>query len=340
MKAAILYENNKELIIEDVDIPAITDNDILVKVKACGVCHTDLHYIDHGIRPFKSYPIILGHEASGVVVEKGKNINHLNINDRVLIPAVLTCGNCRFCKSAQENLCEYMIMPGNHINGAYAEYITVPAKDVKRLPANISFNEGALIADAFSTAYHAVYNRSGISKNQNTILFGAGGVGLSALLLLKNIGAKCIVADISDKKLELAKSFGADATVNIMNEDLISVVKKSFGKQIDCIFEIAGAANNLEIALKLAKPSTNIVIVGYMTEKSSIRAGKIMFYELNIIGSLGCCPSNITDIYNLLASNSININNLVSNSFSLVDINDALNLLRNNQALRSIIVFE
>ena len=119
MKAAVFHGPNKPLSIEEVDKPKIKDTEILVKVAACGVCHTDLHYIDHGVPTFKKPPLILGHEASGTVAEVGGGVKNFKEGDRVLLPAVLTCGFCEFCRMGRENICETMVMFGNNIDGAY-----------------------------------------------------------------------------------------------------------------------------------------------------------------------------------------------------------------------------
>ena len=157
MKAAIFKEQNKPLSIEEIPIPELNEDEILIKVVACGVCHTDLHYIDHGVPTFKKPPLVLGHEASGIVETNG---NIFKKGKRVLIPAVLTCGKCKSCLEGRENVCENMIMPGNSIDGAFAQYIKVPEKDIILMPDEIPLEEGCIIADAISTPYHARYKQS------------------------------------------------------------------------------------------------------------------------------------------------------------------------------------
>jgi len=137
MKAAIFEAANKPLNIEQVEKPKINKGDVLVKIAACGVCHTDLHYTDHGVPTYKPPPMILGHEPSGYVAEIGENVKKFKEGDKVLIPAVLTCGFCDFCRTGRENICQNMVMLGNHIDGAYAEYIKVPSKDIFHLPDEI-----------------------------------------------------------------------------------------------------------------------------------------------------------------------------------------------------------
>src|SRR3972149_377839 len=137
MKAAVL-ETPGLFAVKEVPIPELESDEVLVRVAACGICHTDLHYIEHGVPTAKTPPIILGHEASGLIDAKGDRVRDFNIGDRVLLPAVLTCGRCRLCRSGRENICESMKMPGNHLDGAYAEFVKAPSRDLFRVPKNLS----------------------------------------------------------------------------------------------------------------------------------------------------------------------------------------------------------
>ena len=172
MKAAVFYGPNQQLKIEEWQTPIIKPNEVLVKVTACGVCHTDLHYIDHGTPTFKKPPLILGHEPSGIVAQVGSEVKNFKEGDRVLHPAVLTCGSCEFCRTGRENICATMTMFGNNIDGAYAEFVAAPAKDIFYLPKEIPLEEGAIIADAISTPYHAVKNRAEVKAGDSVVVFG------------------------------------------------------------------------------------------------------------------------------------------------------------------------
>ncbi|MEW5818772.1 MAG: zinc-binding dehydrogenase [Cyanobacteriota bacterium] len=340
MLAAVLEENNSCLVIKDVPVPEINDNEVLLKVKACGVCHTDLHYIDHGIKTFKSPPIILGHEASGIIEKIGPAVDNFKKGDRVLVPAVITCGSCKFCKTSRENICLNMQMLGNHINGAYAEYLAVNSKDVQKIPDDLSFEEAALISDALSTAYHAVFNRAKVEKNSNVVVFGCGGVGISIVQMAVLKGAKVIAIDINNSKLSLARDFGATVTIDPEQQNIFEALKKEASTGVDVIFEVVGLSSNFELAMKLANPGTKICIVGYITEKAKINCAKLMFYELDIIGSLGCKPSDLSEIVDMVRQNKINARKMVSNKYSIDQINIALDDLRNSRGLRPVITFE
>jgi len=147
-------------------MPIAGVGEIVIKIAACGLCHTDLHYIDHDVPTFKRPPLVLGHEASGTVAQVGPGIDRWHEGDRVLVPALLTCGACDACRRGRENICERGIMPGNHIDGAYAEYMRVPEKDALPLPDDLPLQDACLIADAVSTPYHAVVNRGEVRPGQ------------------------------------------------------------------------------------------------------------------------------------------------------------------------------
>lgn len=338
MKAAVFKEQNKPLVIEEIPIPEPKEGEILVKVSACGVCGTDLHYIEHGTPTFKKPPLILGHEASGIV-EKGGG--RLQKGDRVLIPSVLTCGSCDFCTCGRENLCKNMIMPGNHIDGAYAEFIKVPEKDILCLPDEIPLSNACIIADALSTPYHAVVNRAKVQAGHRVLVLGCGGLGINTVQIASLQGAEVIACDINDKKLEYAIEFGAKYAFNPQKIGLRDFLKQN-GGFVDIAFEVVGSSNTIEEAFKSLKASGKLCIIGYTNENITINAAKIMFFEQEIIGSIGCRISDYKKIFKLVCEDKINIRGLISNRFPLEEINSAfdnIKNLKNNSTLRNIIDF-
>ncbi len=338
MKAAVLHEDGT-LRIEDIPVPKIGPGQVLVKVAACGVCHTDLHYIEHGVPTFKKPPIVLGHEASGIIEEVGDGVTNVRSGQRVLIPAVLTCGKCEACRLGRENICSDMTMLGNHFNGAYAEYVAVPAKDILDLPESIPLEEASIIADAVSTPYHAVKNRARVRAGDTVVVFGCGGVGINAVQLSKASGASVIAVDISDKKLEWAREFGASHTINASKVDRIDKeIKKLTGGGADIAIEVIGNPKTIEAAFDSVRVGGRLCVVGYTHEKISIVAGKIMFKELEIVGSLGCRPVDYIPLIRMVAENKINIKRLVTHRFDLSDIEKAFDAMKEGISLRSIVI--
>ena len=337
MKATVFYAPNKPLAIEDVPVPSPGPEDVLVKVAACGVCHTDLHYIDHGVPTFKTPPLILGHECSGVVEECGSNVHSWKSGDRVLLPAVVSCGSCRMCRLGRENICERMNMFGNNINGAYAEYVLAPAKDIFALPAEVPLTDAAIIADALSTPYHAVKNRARVQLSDRVLVFGCGGVGINVVQMAAAAGGDVVAIDVKQNKLDLALKLGARAAVNAATEDVRKAVKNLFPGGADIAIEAIGNPSTIEQAFECVRAGGRLCVVGYSDHTAKLNAAKLMFREMEIVGSLGCRPVDYPGVINLVTQKRIHLAPVITHRFALDQINEALDVLRKGEGLRILI---
>ena len=339
MKAVVFHGTGIGLKIEDIPVPRITGDQILVKVAACGVCHTDLHYIEHGVPTFKKPPIVLGHEASGIVEQVGAAVTNVQKGQRVLIPAVLTCGRCSACRQGRETICANMQMLGNHFDGAYAEYVAVPAKDVLNLAESIPLEEAAIVADAISTPYHAVKNRARVQPGDTVVVFGCGGVGINAVQLAALAGGYVIAVDVNDRKLAWATEFGAARTINATKVERVSKeVKKLTGGGADIAMEVIGNPRTIEEAFECIRIGGRLVVVGYTHEAISIVAGKIMFKEVEVVGSLGCRPVDYVPLLRMIEQGKIDLKRQVTHRFALNDIGKAFEAMKEGVSLRSIVV--
>jgi 6-hydroxycyclohex-1-ene-1-carbonyl-CoA dehydrogenase len=339
MKAAVFHGPEKGLKIEDIPTPKAGPGEVLVRVAACGACHTDLHYIEHGVPTFKKPPIVLGHEASGIVEEVGADVANVKKGQRVLIPAVLTCGKCAFCRQGRENICADMKMLGNHFDGAYAEFVAVPSKDLLDLPAAIPLREASVIADALSTPYHAVRNRAQVRPGDTVVVFGCGGVGINAVQLAALAGGFVIAVDVNDRKLEWASQFGASKTINASRVEKVSKeIKKLTGGGADIVLEVIGNPRTFEEAFESVRIGGRLVAVGYTHESSAIVPGKIMFKELEVIGSLGCRPVDYIPLIRMVAQGKIDLSRIVTHRFGLEEIQRAFEVMHEGTSLRSIVI--
>ena len=221
MKAAVFHGPKRPLVIAEVPDPRPARGEVLVRVAGCGLCHTDLHYIDHGVKTFKPPPLILGHEAAGVVAELGPDVTGRAVGDRVLIPSVLGCGQCDYCRQGRENLCSQMVMLGNNIDGAYAELVVVPAKDLLLVPDELPLERACVIADALSTPFHAVRRRAKVRLGESVVVVGCGGVGLNVVQCAAAAGGRVIALDLNDARLDLAKRLGAATVINTTGMDRV-----------------------------------------------------------------------------------------------------------------------
>lgn len=339
MKASVLVEPGMMLKYMDMPKPAPGPGEVLIKIAACGVCHTDLHYIEHGVPTFKEPPIILGHEPSGTVAEIGEGVSDWNIGDKVLIPAVVSCGKCKFCRIGRENICESMVMFGNHVQGAYAEYMVAPAKDIFRLPDSMPIEESSVIADAISTPFHAVKNRGNVRPGDIVAVFGCGGVGINTVQIAAAAGALVIAIDVSEKKLSWAKDFGATYCVNAATEQKVpKTIRKISGGGVDVAFEAIGRPETIETAFESVRNGGRLVVIGYTDKPVSLSAAKIMFREVEVVGSLGCRPVDYPSLIQLCALGKVKVKELVTHRFPLKDIDKAFEVMKGGESLRSIVI--
>jgi 6-hydroxycyclohex-1-ene-1-carbonyl-CoA dehydrogenase len=339
MRAAVFHGPGRPLRLEEVPLPEPGPGEVRVRVAACGVCHTDLHYVDHGTPTFKEPPLILGHEASGRVDALGPGVSGWTEGEPVLLPAVLTCGSCRFCRLGRENVCAEMRMFGNHVDGAYAEYVLAPARDLFRLPPAIPLEEGCIIADALSTPYHAVKNRGQVRPGDTVAVFGVGGVGINVVQIAAAVGARVIAVDQNPERLTAALSLGASEAVDASRvERPEKEVRSLTGGGVDVAFEAIGKASTLEAAFASVRRGGRLCVIGYSSEVPAWPASKVMFHEMEIVGSLGCRPVDYPPLIDMIARGRLQLAPLVTARFPLERINEALDHCRQGKGIRGIVV--
>ena len=335
---ALLLEQPGQVALREVEAPRPGPGEVLIEVAACGICHTDLHYIDHGVPTFKA-PVILGHEVSGVVAACGTEVKKFRQGDRVLLPAVFTCGVCRNCRNGRENICEQMKMLGNHIDGGFADYVVAPAKDCFLLPRELPLAEACLIGDALSTPYHAVKHRAQVRVGETVAVFGCGGVGINAVQFAALAGAHVIAVDIDDRKLEWARRFGARDTLNPRSVERVEKeLMKRTGGGVDVAMEVIGKPETLRTAYDSLRPGGRLCVVGYCAEPVTLPLSKTMFFELEIVGSLGCRPGDYPELIELVRSGRVQLEPLVTGRYPLDDIFQGFDALRRGDGLRGIVL--
>jgi 6-hydroxycyclohex-1-ene-1-carbonyl-CoA dehydrogenase len=338
VKAAVFHAAHCPLEVEEVTTPVPGPGEVLIAVAGCGVCHTDLHYLDHGTPTFKVPPIILGHEVAGTVAGIGAGVTAFAEADRVLVPAVLSCGFCTLCRAGRENICENSRMLGNHMDGGFAEYLVVPAKDVFRMPDDIPLVEGSIIADAVTTPFHAVVRRGKVIPGDWVLVVGCGGVGLSLVQIAVAVGGRVIAVDVNDRKLDTATRFGAVATFNPAGgRKLDREIRALTGGGVDVAFEAVGKAATQEVALTCLRTGGRLVLVGYSLETLPLNAGRVMFRELDVIGSLGCRPVDYPRAIELVRQGRVRLQELVTHRFPLAKIREAFDQLRSGDAIRVVV---
>jgi 6-hydroxycyclohex-1-ene-1-carbonyl-CoA dehydrogenase len=340
-----MVELNKELKLVETDLPEMKTGEVLVKVAGCGVCHTDISFWHHGVQTKHALPLTLGHEISGTVVAGDEKW----LNKKVIIPAVLPCGECGFCKKGRSNICRNQLMPGNDFDGGFASHIKVPSKFLCEVPEDVlkkyPLEELAVIADAISTPYQVV-KKSELEPGDLAIVIGVGGVGIYGALIAKIFGAKVIALDISDEKLATANANGIDATLNIKNLDTKTVKEKvkELAKEISApkfgwkIFEISGTKAGQELAFNLITFASTLSIVGFTLDKLEVRLSNLMAFDAKLIGTWGCRAELYPEVLDLITTGKLNISQFVQ-TFPMSKINEVFkNTLEHKYTKRAVLV--
>ena len=338
MRAAVLRAPHQPLGVEDVPLPEPGAGEARVAVTACGFCHTDLHYIDHGVATAKPPPIILGHEVSGKVDALGPGTDGVATGDRVLVPAVLPCGMCDLCRTGRENICRNGRMVGNHIDGGFAEYVVVPAKDLVPLPSDVDPVQGCVIADALTTPYHAVVNRARVRPGESVVVIGCGGVGITVVQFAAASGARVTAVDLREDKLEAARRLGATETVNpAQTPDVGREVRRLWGDGADAVFEVVGTPATIALAFSTLRRGGRLCLVGSSAAMAELPANRLMFLEQSVFGSLGCPPADYPRVVSLVRSKKVQLAPVVTGRVSLEEINTAAERLRQGQGFRTVV---
>jgi len=307
MKALVVKEFGGPLIVEDVPIPQPNTDEVLIRVEACAVDQFDLTIRD-GKFPTAKTPIILGHEIAGVVESVGANVDNFHPGDRVTSTLYLTCGRCRYCLTGRETICaDFKGYVGIHTPGAYAEYTTIPALNLVKIPETISFPQGSVIANAIGTPYHALTKRARLQPGERIIVTGAGGgVGSHAIQLAKMMGAFVMAVDIGDEKLTLASELGADVVFDASLGDFSETAREwTNGEGVEVVFELVGT-KTFDSSIKSLSRGGRMVIVGSHTGTELKASPQAMIAnEWEILGSRNVTKRELAEVVNLVAAGKV-----------------------------------
>jgi L-iditol 2-dehydrogenase len=268
-----------------IETPGIGSDEVLMQTKRIGICGSDIH-VFHGMHPYTSYPIVQGHEVSGVVVAVGDNVKELSIGDKITFTPQVTCGKCFPCQNGMYHICESLKVMGFQTDGSGQEYFPLPAWNVLKLADDFSLDYAALI-EPIAVAVHALHRGGGV-QDRKVLVLGAGTIGNLTAQTAKAMGAKAVmITDLSAYKLEKAKACGIDFVINPSRENLDRAIATHFGPtKADLILECVGVQPTVDEAIEYARKGTTIVIVGVFGEKPTIDLGLVQDRELSLVGTL------------------------------------------------------
>lgn len=331
MKAARFYEIGVPLRIEHIPIPEIGEDEILVQVKAVGLCGSDIHILKEGLTLTAFKPITPGHEAAGIVARVGSKVQGWTQGERVSVLPGIYCGICPQCLQGRGELCERRRMIGIQTEGALAEYLKIPAKNLVRLPDNVPFTVGAIMTDAVATPFHALIDRAGLKSGETVAVFGVGGLGLHAVQIAKLAGARQIIAvDIRNEQLERARNVGADTTINSRDGSAASLIMAATeGRGVDVAAEFVGLTETIAQAVESAAAGGRIVVSGIGSEPiTTVPPAVLVRRELSLMGSYAFTKQTIERLMDLIASGKLALEASVTHTFSLDEVNEGLDVLQ------------
>ncbi len=312
---ALLLENSRDLQMRDVPEPACGPHDVVIQVKACGICGSDVHGYD-GSSGRRIPPLIMGHEAAGIIAKAGSEVRSLKIGDRVTFDSTVSCGICRFCLAGDVNLCDHRQVLGVSCgdyrrNGAFAEYVSVPEHIVYALPDSFAYEKAALI-EAVSIAVHAA-KITDIQPGSSAVVIGAGMIGLLAVQAFRVFGcSKVIAVDLEESKLELARKLGADETFLGSDPELLKKLHAATGGYgPDIAVEVVGAQKPILTAIESVRRGGTVTLIGNLAPRVEIPLQIVVTRQIRLLGS---CASagEYGECIALMESGAINVDPLIS----------------------------
>lgn len=328
------------------EIPDPAQGEVVLEVAACGLCHTDLGYASGKVTPKHPLPLVLGHEIVGQVVATGPGAEGWR-DARVLVPAVLPCGDCAFCKAGRGNACPQQKMPGNDIHGGFATHVKVPAAPLVRLDPSFegaAFRALGVVADAVSTAYQAV-RRAGLERGDLAVVVGAGGVGSFLVQIAHALGAHVVALDVREDRLKLAAEHGAERTLRVEGDDpkalrkSLQEVAKAHGipSLRHRVFECSGTAPGQLTAFGLLGQGGTVTFVGYTIDKVQVRLSNLMAFDATALGTWGCPPQLYGEVLDLIRRGAVKLDAFIEEA-PLSRINDFMQAMAEHRLERRMVL--
>lgn len=322
MMKALLLKEYKQIELTDVPEPEVGPEDVLVRVHACGICGSDIHGYD-GSSGRRIPPLVMGHEAAGVVEATGDAVSDFKVGDRVTFDSTISCGRCHFCRRGQVNLCDNRRVLGVSCgeyrqHGAFAELVAVPQNVVYKLPDDLPFESAALI-EAVSIAVHAA-NITRVSLGDTVVVVGSGMIGLLAIQAIRLRGAARVIAtDVEDSRLEVARQLGADFTLNARNADIpAEVARLTGGRGADAAMEVVGRTETVNDAIAAVRKGGAVTLVGNLAPKIEFPLQSVVTREITVQGS---CASQgeYPECIRLLETGAIRVDPLITAKATLAE---------------------
>jgi 2-desacetyl-2-hydroxyethyl bacteriochlorophyllide A dehydrogenase len=341
MKAVRLIAPGRPLEMQEIPTPHLDNGHVLVRIRAAGICHSDVHY-RAGKSPVRPLPMTLGHEIAGVIERVGRNVRRRKVGDRICLHYLLSCRDCYHCSAGNEQFCDTGSMLGHYADGGYAEYIVVPERNAIPLPDNVPFEHGAILMCSSSTSFHAL-RKARLQVGETVAVFGVGGLGLSAIQLARTFGATEVFAvDIDAHRLTLAESLGATSVDAESLDPVDEILRLTKGKGVNVALELIGLVLTMKQAVRVLGVMGRAVMAGICTEPVPIDTYReLLGKEAEIIGTNDHLLSELPLLVDLARRGTLDLSMAVTRTIPLdaEAINDSLdNLEQFGSGVRTVIL--
>lgn len=342
MKGLILREYNRDLFLENVEDPIPGSVDIILRVKACGICGTDLKIVSGKIPPpIITLPHTPGHEIAGEVVAVGSEVTDIKIGQKGIVYFYIGCKDCEMCRTGRENLCFFIKRLGFELPGGFAELVKLPAYNFCPVSEGLSLHEMAILPDALATPYHALKTMAEVKASQDVLVMGVGGLGIHAVQIAKLMGARVFAVARREEPLKLALEYGADVAIDASKEGSFNrVMEMTEGKGVDAIIENVGSSQSLKWSLPCLKRRGRLVLVGYdPLDPYPLNAMEMHYNEWTLCGSRVSTKQELLEVIDLVQR--VKIKPVVSKQMPWLEANEAIEELKSRKRIgRTVLTFE
>lgn len=315
-----------DLRVEELDPPRPGATQVLVQIRACGVCAVDRQLLEGRIGS-GPLPLTIGHEAAGVIAEVGEEVEGWRAGDRVALQAGWACGTCAYCTTGRANLCQHRRIPGVDVDGFQATHAVADPRWMSPLPPDIDFPEAAILTDAVATPYHAL-KRAGVGEGVVCAVYGLGGLGLHAVQLARLAGATVIGVDIDATALERGRTWGAAEVVDATEHAPHRHIRALTDGGVDCAVELVGSTATIDQTIKSLKPGGRAAVAGLSPDPLELLpAALLVAEELEIVGSFGATPQDVNELFDLVEAGRLDLSGSVTHRIGLDEVPAALGWL-------------
>lgn len=335
MRAVRYHGPGRPFELEQVPSPQAAPGQVLVKIEAAGMCHTELHF-ESGLLNLGVAPVTMGHEIAGTIAAVGAGVDRARVGERVIVYYYVGCGECEWCRQGQENLCGTPRAELGFFNdGGYAEYVAVPARNAVPLPASISPEEAAPIGCGVATAVHAC-SLAGVDKGDVVVVYGVGAVGFGLIQLARLRGARVLAIGRTPGKLEHARDLGAEP-ISAVGGDVVAAVRKATdGRGADVVFELVAEKSTMEASMAMLAKHGRLVFIGYSQDPLVAHPIQLVIMEARVLGSVGNTLEELEEAVRLVAGGKVRV--AVDRVLPLDDWADGLDALRNREVIGRVVL--